>query len=448
MNWREQCFGPINERTVENAQIGLLATRYDLSSNSRLAKEIVRRINKELDKEELRHGIKRVRPGEMILRVARCDVILPICTATDIDRAISGESLSAIRADIVARCLKRYKEVFPEADIRRQERLFRVLMPGRGALPSKHPNHGINRPRSQRPFGAVTGDLVRELVKDAKRGQASKPSEFPQLMQQAETIQKLRYFLGEEAGIPPAVREPMILDLSRLRARFCPRISMIESGQMPHVAMHVESGRSLHRPTRFQPLAPVILSLLAPGEIKQLHTSKRQPYPDLMEFHGRRIARVMVEAYQQDGLLSHAELQWCFLMSNGKISRLLDWYQRKHHVILPCPGSVLDMGGMMTHKDIIVRLYLQGMTVLEISRQTYHAPRSVDAYLRAFDAVLILHLYGLSSELMARVLGRGVSLVEEYLQLIRDNLKDVGEMQQYLISRGVKVARGALGEGS
>ena len=163
------------------------------------------------------------------------------------------------------------------------------------------------------------------------------------------------------------------------------------------------------------------------------------PYEELMALHAHRMARVLVEAYQQDGLICYSELQWCFLMSSNNIGRILGWYQRKHNVILPSPGTVLDMGRMLTHKDIIVRLHLEGLTVLEISRQTYHAPRSVDAYLKVFDSVLILHLYGLPKKLIARVLTRGVSLIEEYLQLIRDNLKEVKEIREYLHSRGVKL---------
>jgi len=209
--------------------------------------------------------------------------------------------------------------------------------------------------------------------------------------------------------------------------------------------MHVESGRCLHQATRYQPLAPVVVSLLAPGELRRLQQPGPLPYEELMELHARRMARVLVEAYQQDGLISYTELQWCFLTPNGSVGNLLDWYQRKHNVLLPCPGTVLDMGRMMTHKDIIVRLYLQGMSVLEISRRTYHAPRSVDAYLRSFDSMLILHLYGVPEHLSARILGRGVSLVEEYLELIRENLKSTDEMRTYLSRRGVRFPKELIG---
>ena len=40
---------------------------------------------------------------------------------------------------------------------------------------------------------------------------------------------------------------------------------------------------------------------------------------------------------------------------------------------------------------------------------------------------------------MAQVLNRGESLIEEYLQLINDNLKEVGELRKYLRSRKVKL---------
>jgi len=117
----------------------------------------------------------------------------------------------------------------------------------------------------------------------------------------------------------------------------------------------------------------------------------------------------------------------------------VDYHQRRHRVILPSPGTVPDMGRMLTHKNLIVRLHLQGRTVLEIARQTYHSPQSVDSYLKTFDAVLILHLYGLPPALITAVLGRGQTLVEEYLELIRTYLKDSETMRGYLRQKGVEL---------
>lgn len=184
---------------------------------------------------------------------------------------------------------------------------------------------------------------------------------------------------------------------------------------------------------------PVVVTLLADEEARTLRHHPPKEYEAFMEFYGRRMARVLTEAYTQNGLLSYAELQWVFLASTGTVSRALDHYQRKHQVILPCPGTVRDMGRMLTHKNLIVRLHLQGLCVLEIARRTYHNPRSVDAYLKAFDSALILHLYGLPPRLMASVLGHGESLIQEYLELIHEYLKEPNTMREHLRQRGVNV---------
>lgn len=442
-------FGPMSERTLENAQIYLLSTRYDLSRDSLLAGEIVRYVNHALDEEEKQRGIIRVRPGELFLKTSHGDLILPIRTQEDIERAILGERLDGIRRDILDRCLKSYHRSFPatgatEPESVEIEKIMRALMLSRVFFKKNKSDHGINTiPIRQKSYGPVNEELMGRLLNDAKsvRLSVSQRVSNMELSHRSETKLEIIDFLGHEAGIPPAIREPMFLSLARLRAHFCPLSSTLSSGQMPLVSMHVKSGRRLDLPTRLQPLAPVVVTIITPQELEELGQKSFFEYSELMEFHARRMARVLVEAYQQDGLISYSELQWCFLVSANSIGRILGWYQHKHNVILPCPGTVLDMGRMLTHKDIIVRLYLKKMTVLEISRQTYHAPRSVDAYLKVFDSVLILHLYNLPLKLIARVLNRGESLIEEYLQLVKENLKEVREIRIYLQSRGVKLPK-------
>ena len=286
-------------------------------------------------------------------------------------------------------------------------------------------------------MSVYAGEPVTELDEARRTGRLDHAE--PRPAHRPETFERLSRFLREEAGIPPAVHEAMLLDLMALRARFAPRAGRLRSGQMPLCAMHVDSRRSLWQETKYQPLAPIIVSVFAGSERHTLRVRPPRTYEEYLSFHGARLARMMMEAYRQDGLLSFAELQWISLLSTGTVSRVVDYYQRTNHVILPCPGSVLDMGRMLTHKDVIVRLHLQGLTVMEIARKTYHNPRSVDAYLKSFDAVLILHLYGLPPELMAGVLGHGISLVQEYLGLIAENLKDLDQMREYLRRRGVPV---------
>ena len=349
MSWREDVYQPMLQRTVENAQLRLLYQQYDLLHGSRLAAAIVREVNQAAGADEQRRGVQRVRPGEILLRTGRGPVLFALRTEENIRRALAGEPLRQIRADVIAECLLRYRKLFPHASQTQIERLLRALHIGHGCLRKRGPPHAINLPRTERPYGPVDDDTIGQLVGGVERAGVGTGQAAPRLGHDREMMQRLMYFLTEQAGVAAAVREPMILDLLRLRARFCPRINMLAAGQMPLVAMHVETGRSLHQPTRTQPLAPVLVSPLVPGELKQLTAKRYWDYNELMTLHSRRFARVMVEAYRQDGLLSYAELQWCFLTSVTMVARLVDWYQRSHHVVLPCPGSVLDMGRMMTH---------------------------------------------------------------------------------------------------
>ncbi len=472
-------FGPMSERTMENAQVHLLSSRYDLSKDSLKGRLIAEHVNGVLDEAEKRAGIRRVKPGELYLKTTRGELILPIRTAADINRAISGDKLEDIRRDIFKRCLKECRILFPSLpetlegnlnqllesseEIVEADKILRALSATSTffwhGIVKRNCNNGekINSLQiSQKRYGAVTAPVNEELMKgllyEAENSQTASvfnevespsvgfPFPFAKiegLHYSAETKREIMDFLGKEAGIVPAIREAMFRDLAVCRSFFCPLASELSSGQMPLVSMHVKSGRRLDLPTRLQPLAPVVVTLITPQELSYLGEKNSFEYDEYIKFNAHRMARVLVQAYRQDGLISYSELQWCFLTSSNSIGRILGWYQHEHNVLLPCPGTVLDMGRMLTHKEIIVRLHLKGMTVLEISRQTYHAPRSVDAYLKVFDSVLILHLYGLSKELMARVLSRGESLIEEYLKLVAENLKEVKEIRQYLYSRGV-----------
>lgn len=273
------------------------------------------------------------------------------------------------------------------------------------------------------------------------------PTRPPRPAHDPDTIARLTHFLDTQAGIPPAIQEALLHELISLRARYHPYASTLATGQMPLAAMSADAGRNLWKSTRDQPLAPILITLLHDVEARTLRSNPPTTGDAFIDFHARRMARVLSEAYLQDGLLSYAELQWIFLTSHATVGRALDAYQRQHHVILPCPGTVLDMGRMLTHKDLIIRLHLQGHTTLEIARQTHHNPKSVDAYLKTFDAVLILHLYRIPPQLAATILGHGLGLIDEYHHIMRSYLKDPEAMREHLTARGVKIPAQALHTG-
>jgi hypothetical protein len=168
MRWQEEVFGPLLARTVENAQVQHLAEHYDLARDSRLAQAIVRHVNEVLDAEEKRRQVKRVRPGELVLRTHRGYLVLALRTPEDIARVVAGERLDKVRRDILERAKAQYRELFPEASPKDVERFLRCIWPGygpRGKTPS-----ALWGPRQKRPWGNTPYDGQPLVELDAEQG--------------------------------------------------------------------------------------------------------------------------------------------------------------------------------------------------------------------------------------------------------------------------------------
>ncbi|MEW6756333.1 MAG: DUF1670 domain-containing protein, partial [Candidatus Latescibacterota bacterium] len=247
-------------------------------------------------------------------------------------------------------------------------------------------------------------------------------------------VGQLGEFVHQETGRGPTVCNHLVQELITLRALCCPRVGQLKSGQMPFLATSVNAHLSEEVATRYRRLSPVILTVWTAEELKHCRAGRSWSDEQLAE----RIVRVCFEAYRQGGLLSLMDLQWIFHISTRKISELIRWAQRQCTIIVPTPGTILDSGRSMTHKDIVVELYLAGYTVREIARMTYHSPRAVDNYIGTFESVLILDLYHFPRALMARILKKGISLIDEHLALARKYFRDEEDRKRLLAWKGVR----------
>ena len=130
------------------------------------------------------------------------------------------------------------------------------------------------------------------------------------------------------------------------------------------------------------------------------------------------------------------ELYWIFQISSARISELIRRFQNEHNIVVPTPDKTLDAGRSMTHKDIIVRLPLEGYSVKEIARITRYLPKAVNNYVGTLETVLILYLYDIPTHLIASSIEKEVTLFKEYLKLIEGYCQDKAEIQKYLIAEG------------
>ena len=423
-------YRPLLERSLLNYQVQYLARHYDFGKQSRVAALIVGEVNAQMEQAEVQLGIRRVPPFHLYLKWKGQELLFPLFAPEYLEPILRNEGgFRVSREMMITSCRK-------EA---RKARMAPVELLG-VVDPGYFVRHGPRRHEPQ-----ITLDSRRSKItswRESIRGQIETlcPSSPLQRIDALDTgapvsvVRQLSQFVQREAGCGPTVSNQLVQDLLTVRNVCCPRMRHLNSGEMPVLATSVNAHLSEEVAARFRRLKPIILTVWTEEELKTC--SWGDPLPD--EQMAKRIVRVCFEAYRQGGLLSLMDLQWIFHISVRKISELIRRAQRECTIIVPTPGTVLDAGRSMTHKDIVIELHLQGHTVKEIARMTYHSPRAVDNYIGTFESVLILDLYHIPKRLMARILKKGISLVEEHLRLARKHFRDEEDRKRLLAWKGVK----------
>jgi hypothetical protein len=418
----EYLYRPLLERSLENYLVQHLARNYDFGKESRVASLLVRKINAEIEQVEQNLGILRIDPFHLYLKWRGADLALPLFASEYLSPILHGnDGFRASRKLVFAACGKAAKQTkianyelrgvidprFSIRSTRRWPKAVDITAEGKEHRHVEQLREQIQHLRPNSPF-----ERIDVLDKGA-------PSTL---------VDRLSRFVEQEGGQGPTVANHMVQELITLRNVCCPRTRHLESGEMPFLATSVNAHLSEEVATRFRRLKPVILTVWTKEELQRRPWDNRHSDEELT----KRIVRVCFEAYRQGGLLSLMDLQWIFQVSSTLISTLIRTAQKQATIIVPTPGTILDAGRSMTHKGIIIELHLQGHTVREISRITFHSPRAVDNYIGTFESVLILDLYHIPKRLMARILKKGITLIEEHLNLARKHFRDEEDRKRLL----------------
>ena len=397
---RRELYRPLVERTLVNYQAQYLARKYDFGKESLVARLLVAEVNRRMEETESLLGIERVKPFELYVQKAQSQARLPLFCPEYLEPILGGGDFAMSRKLILKRCLQSYRQGFSKGS---QGDLLRIIDPwplARGKGPSRYVDELCQETQPYNKTDAASWDRMIEQIHPLL---PSDRLQAPDLLAPGQLLKELTEFVAVEAGLGRVVARQLVEEVIALRHICCPRTRELKPYEMPLIVTHVSARLSEEMTTRFRQLAPVIITIWKPEELE------RQPetVPGFLEQFKRRIVRVCFEAYRQNGLLTLMELQWIFQISAARISELIRSVQKEHNLIVPIPGTILDAGRSMTHKDVIVGLHLEGYTVREIARMTHHSPRAVDNYVGTFEGVLILHLFGVAPELMARLLEKG-----------------------------------------
>lgn len=129
-----------------------------------------------------------------------------------------------------------------------------------------------------------------------------------------------------------------------------------------------------------------------------------------------RLARITRQAYDQGALLSYEDLAMILTTSPATVKR--DVYHLKHQgMFIMTRGSKHDMGPGLSHKTVIIDLYLKNYTFTEIERITNHSETSIKRYLADFIQIATLCQQKFTENQMRVIAKMSSRIIREYVQL-------------------------------
>jgi hypothetical protein len=209
-------------------------------------------------------------------------------------------------------------------------------------------------------------------------------------------------------------------DVDRLREAFFPETARLGRGYLVWTAT-ADEGQKAQPGKRTEEYGSVTVAL--PLVTDEDIAEKLRPCPR-SEIRARsrerdvtRLVRVVKAAEAQGALLTIAELS--VILNRGQ--EVIRQYVQEHYArtgeLLPLKGYRMDQGASPTHKGQVIDRYERGMEPPDIARETRHSLKSVDRYLKDYERVKVLLGKGLNVQEISHLVGRGPTVVREYLEI-------------------------------
>lgn len=165
----------------------------------------------------------------------------------------------------------------------------------------------------------------------------------------------------------------------------------------------------------------------------------------------QKLLRISEEILEQGGIATQEDLARVLGTSVRTIRRDIA-YLRSQGIRVVTRGVYSDIGPSVSHKVVIVELFLSGFVYTEICRRLRHSAKSVKRYVNTFGRVVALYERGIKeANEIAHYVGISERLVLEYLELY-SNVKGKGgcaarikEMLEQLSSRPIYPGADASG---
>jgi hypothetical protein len=214
----------------------------------------------------------------------------------------------------------------------------------------------------------------------------------------------------------PAVTRLFSESIAQLYERFHPPGSRFAAGQCLWIAVAIDDPPRHGKFIEHTRLVPVVLDLVTAEDLEDAVAgsvrAKTRP---------KKVLRLFRQAYAQGGLLTEADVSLLLHLPINTISAVVLKHERDTRQTIPRRGTVHDMGRSVTHKRIICyKRLVEKKTTSQVAEETFHSPQEVEYYVQNLRRVQLCQSAGMSEDDIVAATGRSLSLVREYLELIRD----------------------------
>lgn len=226
----------------------------------------------------------------------------------------------------------------------------------------------------------------------------------------------LEAFFAQECPQVGGIRTRQVLVQAVLGMvhEFYPETSHLRQGQIQWVTVDKDETASYGKSMRETRLKSVVLDLVRSRDIEERAGGKR-----LREIKKEAAVRLFNQADEQNGCMTNAEVAILLKISPPTVGRYVQEHEFETGEMVPRRGTIHDMGPTLTHKKPIIRkLFLEGKSVGDVSRETRHSPEAIHRYIRNFKQVLLCRQKGLGEQDTAFALSISKRLVREYHALI------------------------------
>ncbi len=134
------------------------------------------------------------------------------------------------------------------------------------------------------------------------------------------------------------------------------------------------------------------------------------------EVRRKRLCRMCQETFQQGGLLTLDDLANLF---NCGVRTLVNDLAalRKENIVPPLRSTIKDMGRAITHRRLIITLWMQGFEYSEIARKACHSVDSVGNYVDKFKRCAALFASGFDVHTVALMVKLSTPLTQEFQEI-------------------------------